>query len=224
MSCRGNISSCFSGDGRSMSKLDRFLVSGGLIDGWGIVGQLVNNCWFENKDFPGFVEKEWLALCVVGRSDFILKEKLRLIKGRLRMWNVEVFSHFNMELEEANDTINEMDELLAYCKEEEVTGIVARRSKKLGILWRRLDINENMLIQKSRKLWIIDGNLNSRYLHNIIKGRWRRNFIGVIHSDRGTLFSVDEVKEEVRRNFCCKFLEPELDRPLLEGVDLNVFF
>lgn len=112
---------------------------------------------------------------VVGRSDFILKEKLRLIKGRLRMWNVEVFSHFNMELEEANDTINEMDELLACCKEEEVKGIVARRSKKLGILWRRLDINENMLIQKSRKLWIRDGNLNSRYLHNIIKGRRRRN-------------------------------------------------
>ncbi|XP_058741467.1 uncharacterized protein LOC131613848 [Vicia villosa] len=114
----GNKFSWYSGDGRFMSKIDRFLVEDSLICRWGIVGQrigsrsisdhcpvwiiinkenwgpkpfLVNNSWFEDKDFLPFVEKEWEKLVVSGRGDYILKEKLRLLKDSLRRWNLEVF-------------------------------------------------------------------------------------------------------------------------------------
>lgn len=114
MPCKGNIFCWYIGGGKSMIRLDCFLVSGALIDRWGIVGQLIgkrevldhcpiwiminNNdwghkpfrfldCWFDNKDLIGFVEKEWKSLRVEGRSDNVTKEKLKILKGRLRNRN-----------------------------------------------------------------------------------------------------------------------------------------
>lgn len=51
---------------------------------WGPKPFNVLNVWFENINFFPFVEKEWSSLRVHGRSDFMLKEKLRLLKGSLR--------------------------------------------------------------------------------------------------------------------------------------------
>ncbi|XP_058765391.1 uncharacterized protein LOC131638863 [Vicia villosa] len=111
VSCRGKRYSWYSGDGKSKSRIDRFLVSDNTIQSWGIVGQLIgnrdvsdhcpiwllsdkedwgpkpftfNNEWFFDKNFLSFVEEEWKGLDVIGRGDYVLKEKLRLIKDRLR--------------------------------------------------------------------------------------------------------------------------------------------
>ncbi|XP_058776295.1 uncharacterized protein LOC131650610 [Vicia villosa] len=109
--CKGKKYSWFSGDGKSKSRLDRFILDGNIVSSWGVVGQLIeqrdvsdhcpvwlivdkedwgpkpskfNNEWFHNKDFMRFVEEEWKAIIVSGRGDFILKEKFRIIKGRLK--------------------------------------------------------------------------------------------------------------------------------------------
>ncbi|XP_058755204.1 uncharacterized protein LOC131628395 [Vicia villosa] len=103
--------SWFVGNGKAKSRIDRFLVADNIIQDWGVVGQFIgnrdisdhcpiwlvldrdnwgpkpfkcNNEWFSNKEFIPFVEKEWKAIQVYGRGDFILKEKFRIIKDRLR--------------------------------------------------------------------------------------------------------------------------------------------
>lgn len=43
---------------------------------WGPKPFKFNNEWFKHKDFLFFIEKEWLALHVHGRGDFVLNEKL----------------------------------------------------------------------------------------------------------------------------------------------------
>ncbi|XP_058747040.1 uncharacterized protein LOC131620033 [Vicia villosa] len=82
---KGKKFTWYSGDGRSMSRIDRFLVSNNVINDWGVVGQLVgdrdisdhcpvwlvvdklnwgpkpfkfNNEWFTFSSFLPFVEKE----------------------------------------------------------------------------------------------------------------------------------------------------------------------
>ncbi|XP_058751945.1 uncharacterized protein LOC131625047 [Vicia villosa] len=98
--CKGRKYSWYSGDGRSKSRIDRFLVSDSIVSSWGVAGLLIglwdvsdhcpvwlevdkedwgpkpfkfNNEWFSNKDFLPFVEKHWKAMVVRGRSDFVLK-------------------------------------------------------------------------------------------------------------------------------------------------------
>ncbi|PNX65065.1 cysteine-rich receptor-like protein kinase [Trifolium pratense] len=102
----------FSADGRLMSRLDKFLLSSGLIGKWKVAGQWVgdkdisdhcpvslhcsvnnwgpkpfrvNNCWLEHPDFLRFVENIWLSNNFDGKKAFVLKEKLKSLKDGLRM-------------------------------------------------------------------------------------------------------------------------------------------
>ncbi|XP_058725587.1 uncharacterized protein LOC131596868 [Vicia villosa] len=124
---KGKKFSWFGGDGKAISRIDRFLVSDNLVNKWRIVGQLVgdrdisdhcpvwllidkaiwgpkpsmvNSEWFSNCDFLPFVEKAWRSISVVGRCNFVLKEKLRILKERLRWWNINIFGKFNSAIEE----------------------------------------------------------------------------------------------------------------------------
>ncbi|XP_058726541.1 uncharacterized protein LOC131597898 [Vicia villosa] len=125
--CKGKKYSWFSADGKSKSRLDRFILDGNIVSSWGVVGQLIeqrdvsdhcsvwlvvdkedwgpkpfkfNNEWFHNKDFMLFVEVEWKAIIVSGRGDFILKEKFCIIKDILKWWNKVVFGKYDLEVEE----------------------------------------------------------------------------------------------------------------------------
>ncbi|XP_058726658.1 uncharacterized protein LOC131598027 [Vicia villosa] len=134
--CKGKKYTWFGGNGRSKSRIDRFLVSSNIVRDWGVVGQRVgdrdisdhfpvwlvcdksnwgpkpfkvNKEWFSNKDFIPFVKKEWLSIKVCGRGDFILKEKLRILKEKLRWWNVNIFGKFDLEVKENVRILNEGD-------------------------------------------------------------------------------------------------------------------
>ncbi|XP_058726991.1 uncharacterized protein LOC131598402 [Vicia villosa] len=135
--CKGKKFSWFSGDGKTKSRLDRFLIDGNIISSWSVVGQLIgqrdvsdhcpvwlvvdkedwgpkpfkfNNEWFNNKEFLHFVEVEWKAIIVRGRGDFVLKEKFRIIKDKLRWWNITVFGKYDLEIEDGIRELNEADE------------------------------------------------------------------------------------------------------------------
>lgn len=98
----------------SINRIDRFLLLDNMINRWGVVGQFIgdrdisdhcpvglvkdnidwdpklfkfNNEWFSSDSFVPFMEEEWKNLNVESRGDFFLKEKLRLLKDKLRRWN-----------------------------------------------------------------------------------------------------------------------------------------
>ncbi|XP_058758566.1 uncharacterized protein LOC131631812 [Vicia villosa] len=138
--CKGKKFSCFSGDGKSMSRIDRFIVSNKVVSNWEVTGQFIgdrdisdhcpiwilkdqrnwgpkpfkfNNEWFSFDSFIPFVEKEWKSMKVEGRGDFVLKEKLRLLKDKLRIWNKDVFGRINLEMEDGVSSMNLADDKLA---------------------------------------------------------------------------------------------------------------
>ncbi|CAK8542127.1 unnamed protein product [Lathyrus sativus] len=141
-----------------MSRLDRFLVSGVLIDRWGIVGQLTdkkeisNHCliwimnnkedwspkplrildyWFDSKELIGFVEKELKSLQVEGRRVYMLKKKFKILKGSHRMWNAKVFHKINLEVKDENKVeLNFIDALLVSYKEDQLKGLVEVRHSR----------------------------------------------------------------------------------------------
>lgn len=48
-----------------------------------------------------FVKVEWDSLSVNERGDYILKNKLKALKGRLKWWNKDVFGWMGLKVEEA---------------------------------------------------------------------------------------------------------------------------
>ncbi|XP_058747086.1 uncharacterized protein LOC131620082 [Vicia villosa] len=89
--CKGKKFSWFSGDGKSRSRIDRFLLSNNVVNKWEIIRQFIgdrdisdhcpiwllsdksnwgpkpfrfNNEWFSSESFIPFMEKEWKSLKV----------------------------------------------------------------------------------------------------------------------------------------------------------------
>lgn len=85
------------------------------------------------------------------------------------------------------------------------------------------NLKESFLRQKSRSLWLKDGDWNSSFLHKVMKERYIRNFISFVNSDDGRKEKVDAIKSEVCNFFEFNFLEENRSRPKLNGVDLLKF-
>jgi exonuclease III len=105
----------YRGDGLSMSRLDRFLLSEewrlswpnckqeaqlrGLSDhcalvlasdeaNWGPRPLRMLKCWRDVPGYSTFVKEKWQSLHVDGWGGFVLKEKLKLLKGALKEWHL----------------------------------------------------------------------------------------------------------------------------------------
>ncbi|XP_058749365.1 uncharacterized protein LOC131622352 [Vicia villosa] len=220
--------------GSCKSRLDRFLLSEGLVDGWKIVGQKVGdmdisdhapiwlkandkdwgpkpfrfiNCWLEDREFLKFAEDSWKDFAVAGNYTFMLKENLKLLRNKLRIWNKESFGWIDLKIEEAIKVLNSA--------ESQLTGTVdvalARQERELkrkaamDDLWKHLRLQESLLRQKSRIKWLKEGDQNTRYFHHVVKDRRRRNNIVAVHSTQGVLVEdVNGIQNDIV-NFVMEF-------------------
>ncbi|CAK8539202.1 unnamed protein product [Lathyrus sativus] len=126
----------FNTSGTSMSRLDRFLLSESLIRIWNLNAQYVGDktfsdhcpiflktidlnwgpkpfkffsAWLKYEDFFPFVEKAWKSYRVSGRNMFIFKEKLKLLKTDLKVWNKQIFGILDLKVSDAVKEINDQD-------------------------------------------------------------------------------------------------------------------
>ncbi|XP_058733267.1 uncharacterized protein LOC131604869 [Vicia villosa] len=190
---------------------------------WGPKPFKFNNEWFSFDSFLPFVEKEWMSLKVKGRWDFVLKEKLKLLKDKLKRWNRDVFGKINLDIEEDVNDINLADERLdstPFSISSFEENLAFKKEATCGF-WRNLRIKENMLVQKSRMKWLKEGDTNSGFFHKVMKQRRLHNHIGPILISGGMVELVEDVREEVFKHFGNKFVEPEVTRLVLDGVQFN---
>ncbi|XP_058758239.1 uncharacterized protein LOC131631463 [Vicia villosa] len=197
--CVGGKFTWFKDSGKAMSRLDRFLISRNMIDDWGVIDQriekrdILNHAPIRLNVGKDFVKEEWEKLIVNGRGDFILYEKLRSLKSSLR--------------NKGGDK-----EALGHSRRD-----VTRE------IWNCLNLKDNMLRQKSRQLWLKEGDKNSRFFHNSVKDRQRRNAITLtcLEGENGRVEGVANIKKEVFAFFQEYFKEENFNRPLPEGLVLN---
>ncbi|GKV09210.1 hypothetical protein SLEP1_g20749 [Rubroshorea leprosula] len=75
--------------------------------------------------------------------------------------------------------------------------------------------------QKSRKMWLRDGDANTKFFHNCVKGRWRRNEINSIQVNGKQIREVGELKVGVAKYFQDLFTESNWLRPKLDGINFK---
>ena len=125
-------------NGRVMSRIGRFLVSGDwesyfsrvtqitlprpvsdhfpiLLDGGGIRSGpspiQFETMWLKSKGLKDLLKGWWQGFCFKGSVSFILAEKLKGLKGKLKVWNKEVFGIVGSRKAEALHRVGYWDNL-----------------------------------------------------------------------------------------------------------------
>lgn len=95
---------------------------------------------------------------VQGKSAFVLKENMKILKGKLRTWNCEVVGKIDLEVEEATKELNDLDHKVASELKPVSKEIVVRRMEASSKVWQRLEHKESIIKKKkSRHKWIHEG-------------------------------------------------------------------
>jgi hypothetical protein len=233
----------FHPNGRSMSRIDRVLVSEEWLNvrgmsslwvlprdisdhcplllknnvfDWGPKPFRFNNSWIGHKDFKSIVEETWRNQDVNGWMDFILKEKPKSLKFRLKEWSKEEFGGLEARIICLIDDIHDLD---TRC---DLVGLsdskVNLRKLKFSDLWKLLRYKEALLFQRSRSKWIREGDANTRYFHGCVNARAKRNAIVALKFGDEWLDSPPLVRTAVENFFANHFSAPDLVRPRLDGV------
>ncbi|GKV47623.1 hypothetical protein SLEP1_g54507 [Rubroshorea leprosula] len=177
------------------------------------------DAWLEFPEFKEMVGDTWKSTVVNGWNGYCLKEKLKETKKVLKVWSKNRVLEIDVGIQRSIDSIVAIDkkgEVLPLSPED----IVIRRTNFLD-LWKNQRIKEIMWRQNARKTWISEGDANSKFFHNCVKGRRRKNDIVSIMAGNERLEEVNKMKKGVANHFEALFKEEAWQRPVLDGIEFK---
>ena len=141
------------------------------------------------------------------------------IKAKLKVWNREIFGDIRVKKHKLLEAINSLDlkeELIGLSSEEfdmrsESKAEWAKVSFLKEISWR----------QKSRVLWLLAVDRNTKFFHRIANLHRKFNTISTIEMDGTHLDSLTEMKSVICGFYKTLYTEAENWRPLTDGLPLN---
>jgi hypothetical protein len=151
-----------------------------------------------------------------GWMGYILSVRLRTLKGVIKNWNTATFGEVGAKKKGL------VNDILALDLKSEVMGLddmeVMARKKLFDDLWRILKNIDALNFQRSRSRWLKEGDSNSKFFHNYIKTRKRRNNLTALRTPRGWVEGPNLVRREVVAFFKDHFEKEVWRRPNLNGI------
>ncbi|RVX09662.1 F-box protein [Vitis vinifera] len=177
------------------------------------------NMWLKIDGFQDLVRSWWNGYSVDGSSSHCIAEKLKALKKDLKNWNKEVIGNVSLNRAEAFSRLQrwefrENDGPLT-ASEVEAKNQALEDYKKWALL------EETSWRQKSREIWLKEGDKNTKYFHKMANARARKNFISKIRINEVTLSSSDDLKEGVCRAYKSLLSEPGDWRPNINGLNFK---
>ncbi|KAG5544536.1 hypothetical protein RHGRI_017085 [Rhododendron griersonianum] len=179
--------------------------------------------WFGNQeDRYGFADRVgnwWNRYSVSGKPSFVLAKKLKLLKKDLRKWNLEVFGLLSNQKAKVLDVICRLD------LEEQAralrVGEKALRNNAKEEYGKIAKYEEISLRQKSRNLWLKEGERNTRFFHRMANCNRRNNFIGKIRIGDRILDKDEEVRDGIAGFYADLFKEKGGYRPRVDDLEFD---
>jgi hypothetical protein len=147
---------------------------------------------------------------------FILKERLKCLKGAIKEWSSNSFGDAENRKLWLVARISDLDVRSELDGLEE--GEVVERKKLFEELWSLLKSIDALTFQRARSKWLKEGDSNTRFFHNCIKGRKRINFVTALRTPVGWVEVPIRVRGAVVEYFKAHFDNDVWSRPTLDGI------
>jgi len=148
------------------------------------------NFWMTHPDFSRMVSEAWESP-FHGTPMFTLCAKLRLLKCKLKQLNKESFSDLSMRTAEARRALQATQDAMQV---DPRNSILAETEKQQIQVFADLRLQEKSFYrQKSRVRWLKDGDLNTKFFHQVVNKRHLQNRIILVTNEDITTLDSSEV-------------------------------
>lgn len=178
------------------------------------------NYIIELDNFIKVVKKAWDTPCD-GPPLQILSDKLKCVKKALIDLNKTV-GNLTTNVQSSRQLLYDVQNALV--DNPRNYELLSLQRKYTDDLWKALLHEENLLKQKSRVLWLKEGDRNSSFLHNQIKSRWNHNKILSIENEEGKLKQGHNEVQEVAVNYFADLLGKPYPTPYEGLPSLGITF
>ncbi|XP_077231884.1 uncharacterized protein LOC143864904 [Tasmannia lanceolata] len=190
------------------------------LDSWGPSPFRFDLAWLEIPKMEELMGEWWVSHKVEGAADFVIGEKLRAVKKKLKEWNS------NRLGERSERTVWLLDRIRAISFADEEGNALEEELLELG---RYKEEHRCLLLQdeiswrqKSRALWLKEGDKNTAYFHSIASARRRTNHIAALEVGGVPSFSREAITKEIVDFFRLLYSSEVFVRPVLDDVHFKV--
>jgi hypothetical protein len=177
------------------------------------------NMWLKTEGFVDRVKDWWSTYSFIGTPSFVLASKLKALKDDLKMWNKHVFGDVSLKQLQFCSELSRLDE------KEELGGLSHadrdRHKVVISELHKLAHLEETSWRQKSRVLWLKEGDNNTKHFQKMANSNRRNNYMKKVEVDG----IVHENAVDIRDNVVCfyesLYQEKEAWRPTVEGLDFH---
>jgi len=151
--------------------------------------------WLKADGFVDMVKQWWSSYQFQGPLSFILARKLKALKPDLRTWNEQVFGNVVSQKKSLLEELHVLDSLgeeRALDDEEKL-----RKTYAIGEVEKVTLMKEISWRQKSRVLWLKDGDKRTKFFHQEANSNRRDNFIESLSVNGSVSFNQSAIRDHI---------------------------
>lgn len=161
------------------------------------------------------MKEQWKSLKNEGWGAYVLKEKLKSLKQKLKEWHRAYCGNLDKQILDAKKDLERWD---LKTEEDQLNEKVDARRECMASHHRLSPMRCPALWQKARVRWLKDGEANTRFFHGYINKRRRKSEFLCLNFEGYRVEGDEQLKSAIMGHFQNHFQHRDWDRPVLDGA------